>query len=202
MVTSSEQCPTGNPATSNVITMQTTPTPNSVTIQNLTVHNGQSICLDALDMIQVAGEPFHFTIETGGSALMIAGHRIYLHPGTTVQEGGYLHAYISNEFCGTQAPPISAVVSGTPEDVIITEKAEFKVYPNPTKGDFTIELKNLPSISGASTEIYNMRGEKIFSASLNEGKKFLVQFNDAPVGLYFVKIIANGSVDTFKVIKL
>ncbi len=80
--------------------------PNSTTIQNVTINNGQTAFYDNTQTITVAGSGTSFTVYTGGSATMIAGERIVYYPGTVVEAGGYMHGYINADtrYCCCQAP--------------------------------------------------------------------------------------------------
>jgi hypothetical protein len=202
VMTSGETCVTGNPATSNTIVQSLTFVPVALTINNYTVHNGQSVCFDARAAIVIAGTGYHFLVENGGSADIIAGVRINMLPGTTVEAGGYLHAWISDEFCPLQPLPIGAVMTGTPEHTVITEKADFRVYPNPTSMNFTVEQMDKTGIAIQRIEIYSMQGEKVMTLGFENSFKRTVQFEGMPAGIYFVRIIADGYAETLKIIKL
>jgi len=87
--------------TSDAICRQATrppPTPspcgdgtNTRTLQNITIHDQQSVCYDAQGTITVAGRRTTFVVEPGGVVNMIAAIKIDLQDGTTVMAGGYLH---------------------------------------------------------------------------------------------------------------
>lgn len=67
--------------------------------------------------------------------------------------------------------------------------SELIVYPNPTSGKFSIQAS-----SEFSIEIYNVFGEKIFSAQINSGKTE-IDISEQPSGIYFLQIKSeNGTV--------
>lgn len=90
---------------------------------------------------------------------MIAGQNILYFPGTTVELGGYMWGYIapSGPFCTTPPMP-SAPTTGT-EDSMTIEQSFFKIYPNPTTGNFILEFAGARNIETANVQIYTMRGE-------------------------------------------
>jgi len=99
--------------------------------------------------------------------------------------------------CSNTAVVNVAVVPCTginePEDLTY----EYKVYPNPCNGDFTIELKNGLE---KKVEIYDFTGKLIFtSASSNH----LININIALFvnGVYCVKVQSNHAVKFIKIIK-
>ena len=74
---------------------------------------------------------------------------------------------------------------------------EIYLYPNPTKGNFEIEL---PMAYGkANIEIINTFGQTIMQKITNGDQKTSI-FLDAPVGIYFMKI--RNSADKLNVLKL
>lgn len=70
---------------------------------------------------------------------------------------------------------------------LLAENKEPLIYPNPTEGQFTIEIKtNTPEKS--DVEIYNITGEKVFSLC-TEKSDVNIDLTGYPSGLYFVRII-------------
>ncbi len=203
VMTSSLSCVTANPVISNSIVMIVNSLPINLTVSDVTVTDGQTVCYNALDTIFVAGNSTVFNVNAGGSATFIAGKSIFFLPGTTVAAGGYLLGKIAPEgpFCdGILPPAMASVITGniTPEPVI--EKATFVVYPNPTSGNFTILRKGESSVSDIRIEVYSMNGRNVMTESL-VGEKFEMHFSDMAPGLYFVKVITPETSETIKLVK-
>ncbi|MFH1160248.1 MAG: FISUMP domain-containing protein [bacterium] len=171
------------------------------TIQNITIPSGQTNCYNATQTITVAGNGTTFTIQNGGSATMIAGQNILYLPGTTVQSGGYMWGYIapSGPFCTT--PSMPAVAATEDEIPLSVEQSSFKVYPNPTTGNFTLELFTINLEQWIYVEIYSMRGEKIITDSFTGEKRHVFSLSNQPVGIYFIRVITGEMAETGKIIK-
>jgi hypothetical protein len=199
---SSLPCASGNPAFSDTIVMNVLSVPVALYIEDVTIYENESVCFDAVSFIRVAGSPYKFTVESGGSVTMIAGQRIRILDGTRIFPGGYLHGYISTDFCPIiPDAPIGATISGQDETPFMSENANFKVYPNPTNGNFSVEMKGNADFAGIRVEVYGMRGERMLTEKIVGEKKHEFMFSDVPAGLYFVKIIAGDHVETIKLIK-
>jgi hypothetical protein len=158
-------------------------------------------CFNATDTIKVAGTPNTFVVSPTGSVTLIAGKLIRLLPGTNVQQGGYLHGQIAlnGPFCN-QAPPIAATLkSGETEQATAISGSIFSLYPNPTTGNFTLAQMGEKIYENAKVEVYNMSGTMVLTDNLI-GQKQEFRFSGMPHGVYFVKIMANGSVETIKLV--
>jgi hypothetical protein len=200
ILTSSEVCATG-PALSNTILMTVTGVAPEITVSGQ-VGDGQSKCYNATQTLTVAGGGTEFIVHTGGSAEMIAGVNILYLYGTRIYAGAYVHGYISDQYCGTKSPAIVTVPTGAEEPPVIAAKTTFKIYPNPTSGNFTVEQTGGGLADEVKVEIYSMRGERLLSSGMmSTQQKLELSIADYPAGLYFVKVASGDLVETFKVIK-
>jgi hypothetical protein len=203
MLTSNVNCATNNPATSNAVIMAVNPVVGPVlNVTNVSVENNQAFCYNATNTIMVAGSPTTFVVNDGGSATFIAGQKILFKTGTRVFAGGYMHGYISTQYCG-MAPslPMVAVVSGNLEP-FKSSQIHFLLYPNPTTGAFTLIQKGDQPLAQARVELYSMRGEKLMTENMMGEQKHEFRLPNIPDGLYFVKVVAEGYAETIKLIKI
>ncbi len=173
------------------------------TITSQTISNGQANCYDALQTITVAGNGATFIIQTGGSSNMIAGQNIIYFPNTTVETGGYMHGIISpsGPFCLTPSLPTSLKVTEDLQPVLVSEKSTIKVYPNPTTGNFTVELRGDIPAGNVTINVFGLRGEQVLTSEFNGERKHEFTLSTRPVGVYFIRVITEGKSETVKIIK-
>jgi hypothetical protein len=176
--------------------------PENTTVTG-TVTGIMDTCYNASNTITVAGGNTSFTVLTGGTATLIAGVNIVFLPGTTVLEGGYLHGYISTgTYCGAVAPTMPASAIGEPEKLSVTEHSFFNLYPNPTSGNFTLVQKGEKVYGNVKVEVFNINGVKVLNETMIGEKQHDFRLFDMPVGIYFVKVVADGYVETMKLVKI
>ena len=167
-----------------------------------TVGSGEIQCYNATQTITVAAGGNTFIVNLGGHATMIAGRNIIYYPETRVETGGYMLGKIySGSYCGTLSPSMVTMVNGDNEMSAISPKVAYRLYPNPTTGNFIIEQTNGVVKVGVKVEIYNMTGDKVTTVPLSGEKKQEYSISDFPAGVYFVKVFGGIVVETFKLIK-
>lgn len=77
--------------------------------------------------------------------------------------------------------------------------SELKIFPNPTSGDFTIEVIGNKYYR---IDVIDVLGNFILKESLiNNSTKFSVNINDYPKGIYFLKAQNNSEQRVYKIIK-
>ncbi|MFN4198659.1 MAG: reprolysin-like metallopeptidase, partial [Flavobacterium sp.] len=106
------------------------------------------------------------------------------------QDGGAINAWSLN-FC-SQDPPL---------DVVSYDVSGFAIYPNPSKGNFTIKL---PEGFGDTMDVnvYDIRGRKVFhkTYSTASGLEQQVALQGAQAGVYLVEVSDGSSKATKRLI--
>jgi hypothetical protein len=177
---------------------------SSITLGGQTVLNGQTNCYSASQQI-VTGGASPFAIFTGGSANLVAGLRINLTPATTIQNGGYLHGWIttSGSYCGVKEAALTDATENetTLQEYSATESEQgIKVFPNPTSGQITIELPETAS-PGGTIEIMRLTGDRVFQQALPPVKTHSFNLGSHSPGIYILRVKQKNEVLTAKVIK-
>ena len=160
-----------------------------------------TVCYNALTTITVAGGITTFSVVSPGDATFIAGQNILFMPGTSVASGGHMHGYISGTFCLNPSAPVTAAVTGQVEPQMNLSTVNFTLYPNPTSGNFTLVQKGEKTYGNVKVEVYSMNGKNVMTERMIGEQRHEFQFSNIPVGLYFVKIVADEYVETIKLIK-
>ena len=70
------------------------------------------------------------------------------------------------------------------------QSLDFKLYPNPTSGQITIELEGMQKVV-----VYNALGQALFNKEAN-GDMLQLDLSGFEDGLYWVKAMAQGEVVT------
>lgn len=168
----------------------------------ITVGSSQTPCFNATQTITVAGNGNTFVVQPGGSATFIAGQNILFLPGTTVETGGSMLGIITttNDYCGAMDAPLVAVKAGIDENPFISGKSTFRLYPNPTTDEFTLEMTGNGS-EKIHVEIYGIRGDRVLTTALEGQDKYKLSLSEQPVGVYFVRMTSGRTTETLKIVK-
>lgn len=97
--------------------------------------------------------------------------------------------------------PPALITTGVAENLLFNDN-NCVVYPNPSNGEFTLKLNGIKANS-ASIMVYNVIGTKVFESTvelLNQSNTQTINLKDQADGVYFVKINANNSMITKKII--
>ncbi|MBI2280946.1 MAG: cellulase family glycosylhydrolase [Bacteroidetes bacterium] len=146
------------------------------------------------------------TLNNGSSTKFIAEKRIHLLPGVKAYNGAISHLYIDDLHCPTNSNsnysgvmPLQRLSDVNEPTTILVEDNNVKVYPNPNKGDFAIELSgNIEE--NHSIAIYNLQGQEIYNKDIFIGINN-IDLSNEPKGIYFIKITSGTNITFEKIIK-
>jgi hypothetical protein len=79
-----------------------------------------------------------------------------------------------------------------------TNLHQIYIYPNPSRGDFTIHIDS--EFKNSLLEIYDMLGERIYSEGIINTSSKEIHLNMYPSGIYFVKVIEGENIYFEKII--
>jgi len=187
-------------------TLAITVVPLNLTLQNVAIIPGPEVCYSAGQTITVAGGGTFFFVPNGSSVDLVAGQNIILLPGTLVRLGGYLHGWISTDgsFCNTTKSILAGNVAEDTEidnSVIVNKDSFFKVFPNPTTGNFTLELFLEPDGTLVKVQCYNLLGSLIMEKEFYSGKLHEFTLIDQQPGMYVLKVVQNQNAGMQKIIR-
>ncbi|NLN96449.1 MAG: T9SS type A sorting domain-containing protein, partial [Bacteroidales bacterium] len=173
--------------------------PTTLTLENITVEIDDVMCFGASEVLTVSD----VVVKDGGDLTLIAGQSIKLLPGFTVEEGGYLHAYISDTYCANPTPLVVAKDSESTLPETITELIEdnllFKVYPNPTLDNFTLDMIDYDE--AITVEVYDLLGDRIIIKQLSGAKKYEFNLTKQARGVYIIRVFTTEDSGFERIIK-
>ncbi len=107
----------------------------------------------------------------------------------------------SGQFCGMKAPVFDSVRSDGDKKTTNEEQSFFKIYPNPTTGNFILELKGDTLLDMIIVEVYGIQGKKVLTEVLYGERKHAFTLSNVPTGVYFIRVISGDKAETVKIIK-
>jgi hypothetical protein len=174
--------------------------PVNRTINDVTVTGAQ--CFDAIQTISVAGNGSYFAVHDGGNATLVAGQNILFYPGTVVASGGHLLGYIDpvSPHCPA-AQPAPSIATGYDEKRLNQEQTFFSVFPNPTTGEFTLELNGYVPSEEISVVVFNMKGERVISTEISDEMSHKFSLSGKPSGLYLMRVSSDSRSGSSRIVK-
>ena len=170
------------------------------------VHNGNSNCYSALDVITVAGNGTSFVMQPGSNSEMIAGEKILYLPGTTVKAGGFMHGYIAPQ--GPWCAMFKESATGSETEGASDEDEQgrssengFRVYPNPTTGSFIVDFETGTEVTPAIIQCYDLMGDLIMEKTIHSGTKHELTLEGRKPGIYLLRLIQENNSVIKKIIK-
>ena len=179
------------------------------------IFTGEDQCFDAYESIILAGGGDTFIVDSGTGVDLIAGQSILMLPGTLVEYGGYLGARISTDglFCDVDKPIVTSIEVHEPDHTTHQEPLAshkpadtdkpsfFRVYPNPTHGDFTVEIVPDKTDLPHTIEVYGMRGEIIVRNERLTGWQHHMTLQEHQTGLYMIRVQLGEEMGIERIIK-
>ncbi len=94
---------------------------------------------------------------------------------------------------------LSRIIPTANNEIIeLNNSSDFKIYPNPNRGEFTLEFTKSTLSKNTSLRIYNSSGVLIQSDA-NLKSENLINLNNTQQGIYFVQIITDSGFITKKI---
>lgn len=179
-------------------------------LSGLTISPGDGpSCFDATESITTGGPGGFFVVESGAVVQLLAGQSIHLLHDTHMEPGSHFHAFISTGglYCDDLYRSILAAESSELDDDYGHEQASaplapygeyleaffdsrdfFRIYPNPTRDVFTLELLHPSESRKVLVEIHSILGERVFSSEMKILHQQEISLEGHSPGLYFIRV--------------
>ena len=184
-------------------------------LQDMTISSSEPVCFDAIKSIVTAGHNNGFIVEDGSMVELIAGCSIIMKAGTTIKAGSQLQAHIDpiSPFCGTRDHFLATETLGdddrstvdyathTIDKFAVDKLPDFRVYPNPTRGKFTLEVEGHVRSEFIVVEIFNMQGDRITHKEILPHRTHVFSLESNPPGIYLIRLIDKDAVGIKRILK-
>ena len=140
------------------------------------------IALLSLNLIALSGQAIHFNYDESGNRVK---RYIVLGKGSSSGDETSKKYEESNK---------------SAEFVDKLEELTIKIYPNPTRGQLSVEINGLGIDETVDYQLFSQTGILIQS-NMNTSSRFTVDLSKHPGGIYILKLMIHGKVSDWKVIK-
>ncbi|PKP49485.1 MAG: hypothetical protein CVT92_15165 [Bacteroidetes bacterium HGW-Bacteroidetes-1] len=178
VLTSNASCTSGNPATSNAITMIVNPLP----VVTWEAFDPDTLCIFWEPVALTGGFP------SGGIYSGIGVTNNYFDPSLAGYGSKTLLYTFTNQFnCSANASFEVFVDYCTALPELSADELRIRLYPNPAKGIITIEF-NDPNLIVSDYAVYDIYGQLIMKRKESLCNKSAIQFGQVPKGVYVLKL--------------
>ncbi len=94
--------------------------------------------------------------------------------------------------CENDMASKTVVVTGLEVDDLLSSQLE--VFPNPTKGAFTLNLNAISNAKDIQVEVMDLTGRVVYTKQLNDLNNQSINLSSLSPNLYFVKVQIDGKV--------
>lgn len=117
--------------------------------------------------------------------------------------GAYRVEIMDNKECSSLSQPFDVILTSVDEDIVAGRSTDFRVFPNPTSGVFTIEGGEV-SAGNVTIELYNVVGDRVLSLNeISVGGRFTssVSMGELASGMYNVVVSTGTNRWTLRVVR-
>lgn len=166
-------------------------------IHDIGTYYDTSVVALGLDSISALSVRITDILYTESEVEINAGDSIYLGGDYQTEEGIYIDTYISNAGCDSIVTTYLSIDFSS--GIVEITRNDLNIYPNPSKGEFTIHFSNPTYITEIS--VYSIVGNEVKNWKVNNTvDKLDVNLLDQSEGIYFININTNDQYITKKVI--
>lgn len=167
---------------------------DSVYSLELFMRNRPTVSINSIDSLYcVYHAPVSLTAIPQGGVFVGQGVSGYFFSPTSAGIGNWAIVYSYTDPFGCFNADTVFVTVDACTDITDNKMSDIKLYPNPSNGNFTVELSDNTILS-----LYNALGEQIFSTALHQGKHTL-KINYSASGIYLLKAETKNGVKSFKI---
>jgi hypothetical protein len=161
-------------------------------ISDTILGNGTISCFGSETVLTLAGDGTEVYFESGSTVNLIATQSVFLLPGFHAYSGSNTHAWITTDgtFCNDEAVSPVANYKSAGDVVLIREIDKscsdtwIKVFPNPNRGMFSLQVANFQFPVDAT--VVNNIGAVVYRTTITGGTTSTFDLPQLKKGFYFV----------------